>query len=87
MKKKECDMKKTIARTFEKYSDAHSPYPSTMAKPTIEFSHEITLASQLKVRGTAHNTIFTNMMTEYNLAGLKILSKMLVETGIAFHHV
>ena len=58
-----------------------------MTRPAIEFSHEITLAWRLGVRGTKQNTIFTNMMTEYNLAGLKILSKMLVETGIAFQHV
>ena len=80
-------MRKTVARTFERYGDAHSPCPSAMTKPTIELSHEITLAWQLGLRGTAQNTMFTNMMTEYNLAGLKILSKMLVETGIAFHHV
>ena len=86
MKKKECDMKKTIARTFEKYSDAHSPYPSTMAKPTIEFSHEITLAWRLGVRGTTQNATFTTMMTKYNLVHLKILNKILLETGIALHH-
>ena len=82
---------RTIINTFTagrwRKKNATRERQSHEAKPTIEFSHEITLASQLKVRGTAHNTIFTNMMTEYNLAGLKILSKMLIETGIAFQHV
>ena len=57
-----------------------------MTRPAIKLSHEIILAWRLGVRGTAQNATFTKMMTEYNLAGLKILSKMLLETGIALHH-
>ena len=57
-----------------------------MTTPAIEFPHEITLAWRLGVRGTAQNATFTTMMTKYNLVHLKILSKMLLETGIALHH-
>ena len=57
-----------------------------MTTPAIEFPHEITLAWRLGVRGTAQNATFTTMMTEYKLIGLKMLSKMLLQTGIVFHH-
>ena len=58
-----------------------------MERPAMEFSDEITIAWRIGVRGTAQKATITNMMTEYNFVNPQILSKILVKTEIAFHHV